>query len=51
MVEITVAQHLAHPLDTRLLAAAHLAVNLGDIENIDAHILTETARQYVHRCA
>ena len=38
IIEITVAQHLAHPLDTRLLAAAHFGIDFGNIENIDAHL-------------
>ena len=47
MIEITVAQHLAHPLDTRFLAAAHLAVNLGDIKDIDTYLTPELATKHI----
>jgi len=39
MVEIAVAQHLLHSFDARLLAATHLGIDLGNIEDVDAHIM------------
>ncbi|MCY1562251.1 hypothetical protein D9M68_996140 [compost metagenome] len=36
MVEVAVAQDLAHALDPWLLAAAYLGVDLRDVEDIDA---------------
>ena len=51
MVEVAVAQHFLHPLDARLFAAAHLGVDLGDVEDVDAHVVSEAHRLLIHRRA
>ena len=48
MIEVAVTQHLAHALDARLLTAAHLGINLGDIEDIDTHVVGKTYRMIVN---
>ena len=44
VVEVAVSQHLSHALDARLLAATHLGVDLGDIEDVDAHVVRKAHR-------
>ncbi len=43
MVEVAVAQHLAHALDARLPAAPHFRVDLADVEDVDAHLTQQAA--------
>ena len=44
MVEVAVSQHLSHALDARLLASANLGIDLGNIEDVDAHIVGKAHR-------
>jgi len=51
MVEIAVAQHFFHAFNTRLAAATHFGIDLGDIEDVDAHVVGEAHRIIVNRRA
>ena len=44
VVEVAVSQHLPHALDAGLLAATHLGVDLGDVEDVDAHVVRKAHR-------
>jgi hypothetical protein len=50
MIEVAVSQHFLHPLDARLLAATHLGIDLGDVEDVDAHVVGEAHRLILHDC-
>ena len=39
MVKVAVTQHFAHSFDARFFAAAHLGIDLGDIEDIHPHVM------------